>query len=170
MLNTSPICYLPLKHPSPCSYIAERRSQGPQTAGLNYWVTDASLFVIETLSLKQCKRKKSISCHLCSSSLAPDNKSLSYVSSWTPHGRDVCVHSSWGMRVLCSPCRWLRIKTTFLFPPKALMGREGQDFGQQYHHLSFQTSSGFYWNRREKLKVTKSKCSFFFFCESGNVI
>ena len=48
-------------------------------------------------------------------------------------------HRSWGMSLLCSPLFWLRIKVTFLFPPysvsvffdSALVGREGQDFGQQ---------------------------------------
>ena len=53
MLNTSSIWCLPLQHPSPC-YISERRRQSQGTARLNYWVTDASLW----LSLKQCKRKK----------------------------------------------------------------------------------------------------------------
>ena len=58
MLNTSPIWCL--QHPSPCSYMSERRPQSHQTARCSYWVTDASLW----LSLKRCKRKKSRSCHL----------------------------------------------------------------------------------------------------------
>ena len=64
LVNTSPTWYLPLQHPSPCSYISERRPQRHLTARLNYWVTDASLW----LSLKQWKRKKSRTYHLCSSS------------------------------------------------------------------------------------------------------
>ena len=67
MLNTSCIWCLPLEHPSPSSYVSERR-QSHWTARLNYWVTDASFL----LSLKQSKRKKSSSYHLFSSSLTPD--------------------------------------------------------------------------------------------------
>ena len=43
LLNTPPIWCLPLQHPSPCSYIWERRPQKHRTARLNYWVTDARL-------------------------------------------------------------------------------------------------------------------------------
>ena len=48
MLNTFPIWYLPLQHPSPCSYTSERRPQRHGIARLNYCVTDTSLW----LSLK----------------------------------------------------------------------------------------------------------------------
>ena len=65
--NTSAIWCLSLQYPSPCSYISEWR-QSHLTARLNYWVTDASFL----LSLKQSKRKKSSSYHLCSSSPTPD--------------------------------------------------------------------------------------------------
>ena len=74
LLNTPPIWCLPLQHPSPCSYIWERRPQKHRTARLNYWVTDARLW----LSLKPCKRRQSRSYHLCSSS--PDCKPLPYRS------------------------------------------------------------------------------------------
>ena len=51
------------------------------------------------------------------------------------------AHSSWGISLLCSPCPWLRIKATLLFPQNSVsaffysasVGRESQDFGQQQY-------------------------------------
>ena len=86
-----------LQNPSPCSYISERRPQSHWTARLNYWVTETSLW----LSLKQCKRKKSRSCHLCSPSLTPDCEPSSYISPQTPHGGGrATVLAAW---VYCVP-------------------------------------------------------------------
>ena len=53
MLNTSLIC---LQHPSPCSYTSERRPQSHWMARLNYWGTDASLW----LSLKLLNENQSV--------------------------------------------------------------------------------------------------------------
>ena len=57
-------------------HVSQRRPQSHPTARLNYWVTDASLW----LSLKQCKRKESRSYQLRSSSLTPDSQPLPYKS------------------------------------------------------------------------------------------
>ena len=69
-----------------------------------------------------------------SSSMTADYKPLPLDSSWWVGG-----HSSWGMRILCSPFCQLRVKATFLFLPNSVsvffhltsVGREDQDFGQQ---------------------------------------
>ena len=59
--------------PSPC-YISERRPQTHRTSRLNHWATDTSLWWF----LKECKRKKTRSYHLGSSSLTPDCEPSSY--------------------------------------------------------------------------------------------
>ena len=47
MLNTSPIWWLPLQHPSPCTYISERRPQSHpncQSQLLGYWLQSITVF------------------------------------------------------------------------------------------------------------------------------
>ena len=95
--------------PSPC-YVSERRPQTHRTSRLNHWATDTSLWWF----LKECKRKKTRSYHLGSSSLTPDCEPSCHISPWTSHGG--VVHSSWGISLLCFPLCQLRIKATFLFP------------------------------------------------------
>ena len=67
-----------IAHFSPCSSSflhIKKKATEPQIVRLDYWVTETSLWLI----LKQSKRKKTSSLHLCSSSLTPDCKPWSYI-------------------------------------------------------------------------------------------
>ena len=75
MLNTSCIWCLPY-NVLPLVVPYQKEGESHQTARFNYWVTGCSFW----LSLKQCKRKKSGSYHLCSLSPAPDFEPLPYIS------------------------------------------------------------------------------------------
>ena len=83
---------LPFAHPYSTAFPLElhiRRPQSHWTAWVNYWATDTSQGLFLTRSQ-----------HLCSSSLSPDCKPLSYISPWTPQRRG---HSSQGMTLWGSP-------------------------------------------------------------------
>ena len=92
------------------SLVKELQSHRHWTARLSYWVTDASLW------LKQRRRKKSRSYHLCSSSPTPDLEPLRMEA---PRLLMEAGNSSWSISLPCSPLCQLRIKATFLFPPNS---------------------------------------------------
>ena len=123
MVNSSCIWCLPLQQPSPHRYISERKLRSHQTARLNCWVTEASLW----LSLEQCKRKKWSSYHLSSSSLTPDCELSAYISPLMEQGR-ATVLAAW---VYCVPfsASW-EFRSLFYFlqtlSPYFLFGFGGQ--------------------------------------------
>lgn len=103
------------------------RATNCQTEFLGYWLQFMTVF--ETTREEEIKILSSFS-----SSTTADHQPLPLDSSWGAGG-----HSSWGMRILCSPFCQLRVKATFLFLPNSVsvffhlasVGREDQDFGQQ---------------------------------------
>ena len=115
----------------------ESRPQSHWTARLNYWVTDTSSWLSETM-----QRKESRSYHVCSSSPT---------SAWEPflvqgprllmEGGTVleawaCVPLSFSWE-LKPPFYFLQTLSMY-FLNSALVGKEGQDFGQQHLHFTQQ--------------------------------
>ena len=125
--------YLVFTHTTPFPvYLHIRRKTAEQpnchTQLLGYWRQFKTVF-------KTLKRKKSRPYHLCPSLLLTGSPCLA--SRVLVEGG----HSSWGMSLLYSPLHLLGIKASSLFSKLclhvfnlALVGREGQDFGQQHYH------------------------------------
>ena len=84
------------------------RATNCQTEFLGYWLQFMTVF--ETTREEEIKILSSFS-----SSTTADHQPLPLDSSWGAGG-----HSSWGMRILCSPFCQLRVKATFLFLPNSV--------------------------------------------------